>query len=308
MTGATGDLGKLLLPLLEADPRVESLLALDVVRPSSTSEKLTFKRLDLARHDAEAELSAVLAEQRIDALYHLAFQFGPVLNGALAHELEVIGTNQVLTAVAQAGIGKLIVPSVTAVYGARPQNPAFLEEDAVLQGCPASRFVSDKIEVERQLRAFRPRHPETKVVVLRFAPILGPTVDNPVTRFLQAPLVPTLLGFDPLWQALHEEDAGRALHAALHADVDGEFNVVGKGVLPLSGMIRLAGGRVLPVPHPMARGAVTGLNAVGTLSIPLPLLDYIHFSWVADGRKAERALGYAPRHHARDAVAALRRA
>ena len=161
--------------------------------------------------------------------------------------------------------------------------------------------------MELQLRAFRERNPDTHVLVLRLAPPLGPRLDNPATRLLSRPVVPTLLGFDPLWQALHEEDAARALHLALGAQAQGEFNIVGEGVLPLSALIREAGSRPLPLPGPIARAALRALNAVGSGSLPLNMLDYIHYSWVADGQRASDALGFVPRFHARDAAASLKR-
>jgi UDP-glucose 4-epimerase len=305
VTGASGDFGRLLLPLLEKDPAVQSVLALDVTRPEGA--KVEYHRVDLTRHDAESELTEALAERPVDAFYHLAFPFGRVRNGSVAHELEVMGTLNALAAVGQARIPRLVVPSLTAVYGARGQHPALLREEAPLLGCPHSRFVSDKVQVEGQVRAFRERHPGTRVLVLRFAPILGPTVDNPATRMLKRPVVPTLMGFDPLWQAVHEEDAARALHLALTAGESGEFNIVGQGVLPLSGLIRQAGARPLPLPGPLFRAALHAFHTVGAAGLPIALLDYIHYSWVADGERAESALGFIPMHHARDAAAALRR-
>lgn len=306
VTGATGDLGKLLLPLLEADPQVESILALDVAQPPA-HDKLTSHRLDLTRHDAERELVEVLTHERIDALYHLAFLLGRRRIAAYAHEVEVAGTVRVLSAVARAQVRQLIVHSLTVLYGAHGAHPALLDEDSELIGCPASRFVSDKVEVERLVQEFREHHLDIRVTVLRFAPILGPSVDNPATRFLRGRVVPTLLGFDPLWQAVHEEDAAQALHRALHARVSGTFNVVGKGVAPLSGLIRQAGRRALPLPRRVARAALRALNATGAYGIPLPLLDYVQYSWVADGARAQQALGFVPRHHVSDAVTSLRR-
>ncbi len=305
VTGALGDFGKLVLSRLEQDPAVESILVLDVAKPAGA--KVEFHRVDLTRHDAEAELTDALSERPVDALYHLAFLYGPIRNGSVAHELEVIGTMSVLTAVGRAKLPRLIVPSMTAVYGARGQHPALLREETPLLGCPHSRFVSDKVEVEGQVRAFRERHPDTRVLVLRFAPVLGPSVDNPTTRYLRRPHVPTLLGYDPLWQAVHEEDAGRALHLALTADASGEFNIVGRGVLPLSGLICQAGARPIPLPGPLFRVALLALDTVGAPGLPVALLDYIHYSLVADGERAESSLGFIPLHHARDAAAALRR-
>jgi UDP-glucose 4-epimerase len=305
VTGAHGDFGRLLLPLLEKDPHVESVLVLDVAKPEG--DKVEYHRVDLTRHDAESELTEALSERPVDALYHLAFLFGPVRNGSLAHELEVVGTINVLAAAGKLRLPRLVVPSLTAVYGARGQHPALLREETPLSGCPHSRFVSDKVQVESQVRSFRERHPDTRVLVLRFAPVLGPSVDNPATRMLKRSVVPTLLGFDPLWQAVHEEDAARALHRALTVDAEGEFNIVGQGVLPLSGLIRQAGARALPLPGPLFRAALHALDAVGAAGLPVALLDYIHYSWVADGERAENALGFIPIHHARDAAAALRR-
>ncbi|RKG59767.1 SDR family oxidoreductase [Corallococcus sp. AB011P] len=306
VTGANGDYGRLLLPRLEADPGVESILVLDTKEPQGMS-KVEFHRVDLTRYDAEGELTDALTERPVDALFHLAFLFGPILNGPLAHELEVIGTMNVLTAVGRARLPRLVVPSLTVTYGARGNNPALLREGSPLFGCPHSRFVNDKVEVEGQVRAFRERNPDTRTLVLRFAPLLGPSLDNPATRLLSHAVVPTLLGFDPLWQAIHEEDAGRALHLALRAEAAGEFNVVGRGVLPLSGLIRQAGAQPLPLPGPLFRGALRALGVVGAGTLPVALLDYMHYSWVADGERAESALGFVPLHHVRDAASALRR-
>src|SRR4051812_317198 len=96
VTGATGDFGNLLLPRLEADPSVERVLAIGL-KPAD-GKKVEFRRLDLSRPDSEVELAEVLTEHPVDVLYHLAFLYGHVQNGSLAHELEVIGTMQVLAA------------------------------------------------------------------------------------------------------------------------------------------------------------------------------------------------------------------
>jgi UDP-glucose 4-epimerase len=120
-------------------------------------------------------------------------------------------------------------------------------------------------------------------------------------------VVPTLLGFDPLWQALHEEDAARALYHSLSANAEGEFNIVGRGVLPLSGLIRLAGAQPLPLPGPLYRAALKTMTSLGGPGFPTALLDYMHYGWVANGERAEEELGFIPMFHARDAVAAMRR-
>ncbi len=305
VTGATGDLGRLLLPRLAEDPRVEKVIALDVAAPSPM-KKVEYRRVDLTRPGTENELAAALAETGVQALYHLAFVNSRVRSAAFAHELEVIGSMHVLAAAGALRLGRLIFPSLTALYGARPNAPALITEATVLAGCPGSRFVNDKVEVEQQLHAFRAAHPQMQVLVLRFAPIVGPTSDNPITRWLKTKVVPTLLGFDPLWQVLHEDDAADALHTALFSEATGAFNVAADGVLPLSAVVKLSGGRALPLPRSVLAGAMRALEALGAPTALPPLIDYLHYSWVTDGTRAARELQFMPKWQARDAIAAVR--
>lgn len=305
VTGATGDLASLFLPQLEADDRVAAVLALDVSRPQRLGFKSTYRRLDLARPEAERLLTDLLTEEKVDVLVHLAQPLSPAGMGAIAHELEVAGTLNVLSTVARTKVRRLVVSSFTVVYGARGQNPSYLAERAVLHGCPHSRFVTDKVEVERQVEAFRTAHPDTQVMVLRFAPLLGARMDNPMTRLLRLRRVPTLLGFDPVMQAVHEEDAVDALQRAVHADAVGPVNVVGEGVVSLSGVVRLAGGYVVPIPAPMARAGLRLFEHLGLSTVKAGLLDYLRYPFVADGTRARETLGFIPRYETRQAVAAV---
>lgn len=305
VTGATGDLGRLLLPRLAADPRVARVIALDIAAPQPI-EKVEFRKVDLTRPGTENELRQVLEETGVDALYHLAFISSRVRSAAFAHELEVIGSLHVLAAAGALGLKRLIFPSLTALYGARPNAPALITESAPLAGCPGSRFVDDKVEVEAQLKQFSTRHPGTEVVVLRFAPIVGPTSNNPITRWLKPRVVPTLMGFDPLWQVLHEDDAADALQAALFCEQSGAFNVAADGVLPLSAVVKLSGGQALPLPRWVLTQAMRALGALGAPTALPPLIDYLHYSWVADATRAARDLQFTPRWAAKDAIAAVR--
>ena len=109
---------------------------------------------------------------------------------------------------------KLVVWSQTVVYGAHPLNPNFLSEEHELRGhVSRSRFVKDKVEVERQVRRFRDEHDDTIVTTLRTAATLGPHIRNFATRFFSRPMAPMLMGYDPLMQFVHERDVVDAFYA-----------------------------------------------------------------------------------------------
>lgn len=306
VTGASGDLGSLLLPLLEQDDRVQKIFAIDLAKPATLPAKAEYRHIDLAQPGSDARLAELLIQSKVDVVCHLAFAYGRVHSPAYAHELEVVGSMHVLAGVARARVRRLVVPSLTMLYGADPKHPAAITEGVALKGCPESRFIHDKVEIERQLEQFRASHPATQVAVLRFAPIVGPSVNNPITRWLRTRLVPTLLGFDPLWQLVHEQDAATALHCALFARAQGAFNIAGNGVMSLSGLVRASGGSTLPLPAPFVRATSRLLEWVGIASVPSALMDYLHYSWTVDSGKAETELGFVPRFRSKEAAASLR--
>jgi UDP-glucose 4-epimerase len=202
----------------------------------------------------------------------------------------------------QARVRKLVLWSQTWLYGAHPSNPNFLTEKHPLRAPKSEPFFADKIEAEEQARNLARRSPGVVVTILRTAPILGPTVHNAFTRYLAHKVVPTMMGFDPLVQFLHEVDAIAALHLALLRDVPGTFNVVGDGVLPLSTVVKLAGRVALPIPHPLAR-TITALGWVSQLvETPPAFLKYLRFLCVADGQQARDVLGFVPGYTSREAL------
>lgn len=305
VTGLTSDLGCGLLPLLEADPRVERVVAFDIADAPEGFRKLEVVRVDLTRPGSDEELTVAMRDAHIDALFHLAFVNSRVHGAAFAHELEVIGSMHVLAAAQATSLKRLIIPSWTALYGARRNGPASYTEDQPLLGAGV-RFVTDRVEVEHQVEGFAARNPQTHVVVLRFAPIVGPTADNPITRLLKTRFVPTVLGYDPLWQVIDERDAARALHLALTCGCTGAFNIVGEGTVPFSVLVRLSGGKAMPMPGPLLRSTIRLLETTGVASVPVPLLDYLRYSWVADGARAARELRFTARIPAAAAMGSLR--
>ena len=67
------------------------------------------------------------------------------------------------------------------------------------------------MEAEASLNEYAERHPDTAVSVLRFANVLGPDVETSHIKLFSLPVVPMILGFDPRYQFVHEDDVVHAL-------------------------------------------------------------------------------------------------
>ncbi len=301
VSGSSSFLGRNLIGLLEEDPHTGRIIALDVRAPTTAGAKTRYYEVDFTQPTSEARLGEIFAAERVHTVVHLAFLSLPTHATAWAHEFESVGTMHLLNAARQAHITKLVHWSQTVLYGAHPSNPNFLDEKRELRAPKDAAFFHDKIEAEAEARRFA-EHPGTVVTILRTAPILGPTVRNYVTRYLGRRIVPVLMGFDPLWQFVHEVDAVAAFKLAVDRDVPGTFNIVSRGVLPLSTVLRLAGRLALPIPHPMAGALAGALWAAQIIETPPRFVDYLRYLCVADGALAERQLGFRASYTSRDAV------
>jgi UDP-glucose 4-epimerase len=297
VTGASTYLGTELLRRLEEDRAYTRVLALDVRPPPAAvaGGKISFVKLDLTQPTVDDELATLLGREAVDTVVHGAFLSHPTHASEWAHELEDVGTMHVLNACAGISPRRVVMVSTTLVYGAHPHNPNFLTEDAELRGHRDSRFINDKVRAEKQAQRFARENPGTQVCVLRFAPILGPTVDNMFTRFFARPAAPVMMGHDPLLQFVHEQDAAWAFKRAVDAEAVGAFNIVGKGVLPYTTVLALLGRVPIPMPYLLARQVSKALWATQIVGSPPSFLDFLLYLCVADGSHARRELGFTPR-------------
>jgi UDP-glucose 4-epimerase len=306
VTGTASFLGGRILRRLADRDGADSVLSVDVAAPPSALG-VPHRALDLTEPASDQQMLDLLREERVGTLVHCAFFTSPRRDATYAHELESIGTLNVLAACAAAGVEQVLLRSFTAVYGARGQNPNFLTEDRPLQPNTGLGWVRDKLEAEEHAASFARRYPDLRVAVLRFAPLLGPGVHNFYTRLLDHRVVPVLMGYDPLVQMLHPDDALEAVDVALDRRARGAYNVVPSAPITLVTALHTASKIPVPVPHPLAYPAADALWAAGLSDAPGGFVDYARYLFVADGEKARRELGFTPRHSSRDALVAYLR-
>jgi UDP-glucose 4-epimerase len=247
VTGVAGDLGRRFVAQLSRSPGVDRAIGVDVVPPRGDLGRADFVRADIRN----PVIAKVIVRERVDTVVHTSVVATPAAAGGRTSmkELNVIGTMQLLAACQQApDLRKLVVKSSASFYGASNRDPAMFTEGMDAKRQPTSGFAKDVNEVESYVRGFARRRPDVAVTTLRMANVIGPRITSAMTGYFRLPVIPTVLGFNPRLQFVHETDALDVLEHATTTEVTGTFNVAGDGVITLSQAVRRLGRPSLPLP------------------------------------------------------------
>jgi len=287
VTGICGRLGRDLSRLLHRKRRV-----IGVDRRAFVDAPVDVEHHQL---DIRSSRAREIFRHEVAAVVHLGVMHDPHESSVEHHDFNVVGLQKVLEYVDTYKIPKVVLLSSANVYGPRPDNPQLIREDAPLLGAGPFSDIRDLVELDMYVNAFFWRSAQTETVILRPAHILG-TVRNAPSNYLRLDVVPTLLGFDPMMQVVHQRDVLRAIDLSLAPGVRGVFNIGGPEPIALSKAISVLGRRIVAVPHSLAKAAVKNLFRFRLTSFPAPELDFIRYVCMVDDTKARAELGYAPQH------------
>ncbi len=289
VTGISGNLGRMVAKLLHREAKVVGIDRRPFVgRPKDVEHY----QVDLRKK----KVDEVFRRHPVKAILHMGIMHDPRMSAEDHHSFNIIGTTKVLECAAKYNVKKLVVLSSASVYGPSPDNSNFLSEEAPLMA--ASRFPSmrDLIEVDMLAHGFLWRHPETETVVLRPVHIIGPTIRNAPSNYLRLKRPWMLLGFDPMVQLIHMEDAARSMLEGLKPGRKGVYNVVGPGEVPLSSVFRELGADPVRMPHLVARRMLETAFKYRMAEFPPEELDHIQFLCMVDGKRWKTETGWEPRY------------
>lgn len=241
-----------------------------------------------------------------DAVAHVGLVSSPRISMDERYEHNVVGMQRVVELCGHYGVRRLVVLSRGSVYGADRRNPAKLTEDAPLRGASRHSGLRDIVEADILAQSLSMREPSLNAAIIRPANVVGLRSRNTMVGYLRLPIVPTLLGYDPMIQLIHEEDLVHALRLALESDAPGVFNVAGPGEAPISVVVRETGGRRLPVLLPFFSPIVDALWRERFSAAPLPHVDYLRYHCLLDDTRARSTLGYQPDRDMRTTLEAVR--
>src|SRR3954471_6348064 len=246
ITGVSNHWGGRLAQALEADPDNEAIIAVSPDDPACALERTEYVRVGTQY----ALLRRIVHAARIDTVVDTRLIVdSTTAPPKVGHEMNVLGTMNVLAACGgpDSPVTKVVFKSSAHYYGCERDDPAFFTEDMKRPHPPQTRLEADIVEADDAVQEFAARNAKASVTTLRFCNPLGPDVRTSHTALLGLPVVPGILGFDPRYQFIHEDDMVGALHHAVVHALAGIYNVAPDGVLALSEIAGLLGKPYVPL-------------------------------------------------------------
>ncbi len=283
VTGIAGNIGRLVTDRLVRDGH--EVVGIDRRPWYHPPEGVRVFQADIRKRPAED----VFRTQRPDAMIHMATVTHLTHRSQDRYRINLGGTQAVFDHCHTYGVKQAIFVGRHTYYGAGPDSPLYHTESEPPMAVHTFPELSDLVAADLYAGSALWRYPEIDTAVLRCCYTLGPLRQGTLAAFLRGPRVPTILGFDPLFQFMHEQDTAEAIVLALTKGLRGVFNVSGPPPVPLSVIIRESGRQNLPVPEPLFRLL---LGRFGLPRLPPGALEHIKYPVVIDSRRFQEATGF----------------
>ncbi len=298
ITGISGELAGMLAGELEQRDDVAYLVGVDTHEPHHDLTRTEFVRADIRN----PLVARVITATEVDTIVHMSTHTAPGSAGGRGpmKEQNVIGAMQLLAAAQKADtVRRFVLKSTTAVYGSDYTDPALFREEDTPRVPPKSGYAKDATEIEGYARAFGRRRRDVTLTMLRFANFLGARMNSAMAGFFSLPVLPSVFGYDPRLQFVHEDDAVEVLRRAVTEDHSGVYNVAGPGVLYLSQCSRLSGRPPVPVPMPLVSAVAAVVRRSRRVDFSPEQLRFLQFGRVADIARLRNVFGYEPAYSTR---------
>jgi len=283
VTGIAGNLGRLVAQrLLEAGHEV---IGIDRRPWPDRPDAIRIFEADIRKRPAED----VFRTQRPDALVHMATVTHLTHQSQDRYRINLGGTQAVFEHCSTYGVQQALFIGRHTYYGASSDSPLYHTEAEPPMAIHSFPELSDLVAADLYAGSALWRFPNVDTAVLRLCYTLGPLKQGTLAAYLRGPRVPTVLGFDPLFQFLHERDAAAAIVTALSKRVRGVFNVTGPAPMPLSVLVHECGRVNLQLPEPIFR---LSLGRFGLPALSPGAVGHIKYPVVTDGTLFRSATGF----------------
>jgi len=273
ITGVSGALARMLAKTLASQGH--EVFGIDRRPWADAPKDVKVYRADIRKRPAEE----VFRKHRPDVMIHMATVTHLHHRFEERYRINLNGTRAVFENCHKYGVSQAIFVGRHTIYGAASDSPLYHTEAEPPLAASTYPDLADLVAADLFAGSALWRWPEIKTSVLRLVYTLGPTRRGPLPAFLSARRVPTVLGFDPLFQFMHEQDACDAISSAVDHKLHGVFNVAGPVAVPLSVLIRGVGRRQVPIPELIFERM---LGRFGLSDLPAGAVNHIKYSITVD--------------------------
>ena len=295
VTGGSGYIGTRLIRALVERTDTERVLIADLQAPRAVPSNVDYMAVDVRD---SARVLAALQREKADVLVHLAGVLETNGDRQQMYETNVAGTNNVLDAAAKSGIRQVIAVSSAAAYGPRKNGGRAVDEETALVSAQEFEYGRHAVTADRLCQLWAARHADRTMTLLRPALVLGPTVDNSISRLWTHPPFHARFA-DPQdeVQAVHEDDFVEALIGLAVSGTGGTFNVAGEGIVSVGECAEVTGLKRRRVP----RGLYSKMAGRGAA---LEALGFIKRQAIVSTDRLRARTGWYPAHTSRAAFEA----
>lgn len=310
VTGPTGTFGFGLIPLLEADDRIDDIIGI-ARSPFDPAEhgwsKMTYRPGDVRNPSQLAE-----AFDGVDVVVHLAFAITGSPKDPATYAINIDGTLNTFRAAAAAGAKRFVFASTISAIGFDPDMPYGVTEEWSPRPIKYFDYARQKANLERALTELEAQSPGIDLYMLRTPGVMGPHlmghkgsgrgfqrlrnfIDRNRRLSFRIPLpVPR---FDT--QAIHEDDVGSAfLQCIVGAGEPGVYHICSEGVINSEDIARIFGFRPIPFGKNMLYRAMSRVaSATRFRFVPdfAAVAELYSVPLIMDSTKAKQRLGWTPK-------------
>lgn len=309
VTGATGNVGTSVVDALGREDRVSEIVGLARRPPATAAPKTRWVRADVVT----SELSEIF--RGADVVIHLAWAIQPSRDEGELSRINVLGSERVFRATAEAGVPALIYASSVGAYSPGPKD-RHVDESWPVEGISSSFYSRHKAATEQLLDTFEQEASGVRVVRMRPALIFKGEAASEIRRLFIGPFLPnfavrrSFIPFVPrvrrlVFQAVHSQDVGEAYRQAVVRDVRGAFNLAAEPVIRSAELSRLLEARVIDVPANVMRTLTDVTWRLRLQPTPPGWLDMALAVPLMDTGRARDELGWQPGKSSLEALADL---